>query len=43
MPCNLRGNAIAENVVHNYVISALISRLADPFWFQALGPVIGMD
>src|SRR2546423_3058882 len=37
------GTAIAENVVHHYGRSLLISRLADPFWFQALGTVMGMD
>jgi hypothetical protein len=37
------GTAIAENVVHHYGVSALLSRLADPFWFQALGSVMGMD
>lgn len=39
----LLGSAIAENVVHHYGVSALLSRLADPFWFQALGSVMGMD
>jgi hypothetical protein len=39
----LLGAAIAENVVHHYGVSALLSRLADPFWFQALGSVMGMD
>jgi hypothetical protein len=39
----LLGTAIAENVVHYYGVSALMSRLADPFWFQALGSVMGMD
>jgi hypothetical protein len=39
----LLGTAIAENVVHHYGVSALMSRLADPFWFQALGSVMGMD
>jgi uncharacterized protein len=39
----LLGTAIAENVVHHYGVSALLSRLADPFWFQALGSVMGMD
>jgi uncharacterized protein len=39
----LLGTAIAENVVHHYGVSALLSRLADPFWFQALGCVMGMD
>jgi hypothetical protein len=37
------GTAIAENVVHHYGVSVLLSRLADPFWFQALGSVMGMD
>src|SRR3977135_2382264 len=37
------GIAIVENVVHHYGPSALMSRLADPFWFQALGSVMGMD
>jgi hypothetical protein len=39
----LLGTAIAENVIHHYGVSALMSRLADPFWFQALGSVMGMD
>jgi hypothetical protein len=39
----LLGTAIVENVVHHYGTSALMSRLADPFWFQALGSVMGMD
>jgi uncharacterized protein len=39
----LLGTAIAENIVHHYGVSALMSRLADPFWFQALGSVMGMD
>src|ERR1041385_5887428 len=37
------GTAIAENVIHAYGTSGLLSRLADPFWFQALGSVMGMD
>ncbi len=37
------GTAIAESVVHHYGASELLSRLADPFWFQALGCVMGMD
>lgn len=37
------GTAIAENVVHQYGVSELLSRLSDPFWFQALGCVMGMD
>jgi hypothetical protein len=39
----LLGTAIAENVVHYYGTSGLLSRLADPFWFQALGCTMGMD
>ena len=39
----LLGTAITENVVHHYGVSALMSRLSDPFWFQALGSVMGMD
>ena len=37
------GTAIAESVIHHYGRSALLSRLSDPFWFQALGAVMGMD
>lgn len=37
------GTAIVENVIHHYGRSALLSRLSDPFWFQALGTVMGMD
>jgi len=37
------GTAISESVVHHYGSPALLSRLSDPFWFQALGSVMGMD
>jgi hypothetical protein len=37
------GTAIAESVVHHYGRSEFLTRLSDPFWFQALGAVIGMD
>src|SRR5919106_449046 len=37
------GTAIAESVVLHYGTSELLSRLSDPFWFQALGCVMGMD
>jgi hypothetical protein len=37
------GTAIAENIVYNYGRSELLSRLSDPFWFQAFGSVMGMD
>ena len=35
--------AIIEAVLHHYGHSELLSRLSDPFWFQALGSVMGMD
>jgi hypothetical protein len=37
------GTAIAESVIHHYGRPALVSRLSDPFWFQAFGTVLGMD
>src|SRR4030095_16332088 len=37
------GTAISESVLLHYGSSALLSRLSDPFWFQALGSVMGMD
>ncbi len=37
------GTAIAESVVHHYGQPELLSRLSDPFWFQAFGCVLGMD
>jgi hypothetical protein len=37
------GTAVTEAIVHNYGQSAFLSRLSDPFWFQALGCVLGMD
>src|SRR5580693_4288553 len=37
------GTAITESVVHHHGHSAFLSRLSDPFWFQALGSVMGMD
>jgi hypothetical protein len=37
------GTAITEAVVHHYGTSGFLSRLSDPFWFQALGSVMGMD
>ena len=39
----LLGTAIVENIVLDYGAPAVLSRLADPFWFQALGSVMGMD
>ena len=37
------GTAITETIVHDYGASAFLSRLSDPFWFQAFGAVMGMD
>ena len=39
----LLGTSIAEHVIHHYGRSAFLTRLSDPFWFQALGSVMGMD
>jgi len=39
----LLGTAIAECVIHSYGPSEFLTRLSDPFWFQALGAVMGMD
>jgi hypothetical protein len=37
------GTAITEAIVQDYGTSVFLSRLSDPFWFQALGAVMGMD
>jgi hypothetical protein len=37
------GAAIVESILLHYGRSAFLSRLSDPFWFQALGSVMGMD
>jgi hypothetical protein len=37
------GTAITEAIVDDYGTAAFLSRLSDPFWFQALGAVMGMD
>jgi hypothetical protein len=37
------GTAISEAIIYNYGTSAFLSRLSDPFWFQAFGSVMGMD
>jgi uncharacterized protein len=37
------GTAVTETIVYDYGTSAFLSRLSDPFWFQALGAVMGMD
>jgi hypothetical protein len=39
----LLGTAISECVIRSYGPSEYLTRLSDPFWFQALGAVMGMD
>lgn len=39
----LLGGAIVEAIVIEYGRKALLQRLSDPFWFQSLGCVLGMD
>ena len=37
------GTAVVEHIIHSYGTSEFLARLSDPFWFQALGCVMGMD
>src|SRR3954470_3810500 len=37
------GAAITRAIVYDYGTSAFLTRLSDPFWFQAFGAVMGMD
>jgi hypothetical protein len=37
------GTAISEQIVLHYGPSEFLTRLSDPFWFQAFGAVMGMD
>lgn len=37
------GAAIIQAIVYEYGPSEVLSRLSDPFWFQALGCVLGFD
>lgn len=37
------GAAITESIIGEYGAGAFLSRLSNPFWFQALGCVMGMD
>ncbi|MCI5057811.1 MAG: DUF763 domain-containing protein [Flavobacteriales bacterium] len=37
------GGAIVETIIDEYGRSEVLSRLSDPYWFQALGCVLGMD
>lgn len=37
------GSVITEAIVHHYGRDELLRRLANPFWFQSFGAVMGMD
>lgn len=37
------GGAIIESLVIEYGKAEVLSRMSDPFWFQSLGAVMGMD
>lgn len=37
------GGAVVSSIVQYYGQEAFLSRISDPFWFQALGCVMGMD
>ena len=37
------GGAISESIILSYGKDEFLDRLADPFWFQAFGCVLGMD
>src|SRR5882724_5801128 len=37
------GAVMSEAIVHHYGRDELLRRLADPFWFQSFGAVMGMD
>jgi hypothetical protein len=37
------GTAITESILLHYGRAEFLSRLSDPFWFQAFGSVMGMD
>ncbi len=37
------GTAITESILLHYGAAEFLSRVSDPFWFQALGAVMGMD
>jgi hypothetical protein len=37
------GTVMAEAIVHHYGRDELLRRLANPFWFQSFGAVMGMD
>src|SRR5215468_2445870 len=37
------GRVIVEAITHEYGRTEVLRRLADPFWFQSFGAVMGMD
>src|SRR5215216_1624197 len=37
------GFAITEAIIADYGESEVLRRLSDPFWFQSMGAVMGMD
>src|SRR5690606_9919966 len=37
------GGAITEAIIQEYGRAAFLQRISDPFWFQSLGCVLGMD
>lgn len=37
------GGAIVQAIVMEYGTAALLQKMSDPFWFQSLGCVLGMD
>lgn len=37
------GGAIIESIILEYGRASVLQRMSDPFWFQALGCVMGMD
>src|ERR1051325_3149308 len=37
------GTVMSEAIVHHYGRDELLRRLANPFWFQSFGAVMGMD
>jgi len=37
------GTGISESILHHYGAAEFLTRLSDPFWFQAFGCVMGMD
>lgn len=40
---SLLGGAIVESIVMEYGRDMLLRKISDPFWFQSLGCVLGMD